>query len=322
MGVELSGNRLGQVKYAGNINGKKGNFYGVELWKGDGKHSGTYKGREYFKCINKGNGCFVNAKAILFILDVPNNYDPFIQLKNRQTAEKKKKNTKKSKQRISSKTKTSKLKSPKQQKQTKQRHSSIQPKYGGNAKQIKASISNKQKQAVLDDQNVRDASNQTMSVKEFKSISLKSCLGKGDNFDIAKRISKFYDDLFNDTDTVCLVSNSEIEPKYAISAESGYKRTESYGKEGKFVLVYRATPHLKATVIVKKQCFKSVVKGLAIDNENVYDVLDQLNALFGDGCHVVRCKKISFDIYSRFSDGYECELRLPNSGDYVLAWRR
>merc|ERR1712019_158835 len=129
------------------------------------------------------------------------------------------------------------------------------------------------------------------SVKEFKNTSLRSCLGKGDNFDIAKRICKLYDGYFNDTDTVCLVSNAEITPKYAISLEGAYKRTQKYPKEGKFVLVYRATPHCQATVVVKKQCFKSVVKGLAIDNENVYDVLDQLNSLFGDGCHVVRCKK-------------------------------
>merc|ERR1739842_206583 len=102
----------------------------------------------------------------------------------------------------------------------------------------------------------------------------------------------------------------ELSPKYAISCEHGYKRTQTYANEGKFVLVYRAMPHCQAKVIVKEKCFKSVVKGLAIDNENVHDVMDQLNSLFGDGCHVVRCEKKFFDVYSRFSDKYECFIKL------------
>ena len=33
--VELSAHRIGMVKYVGEIQGKKGIFYGVELWKGN-----------------------------------------------------------------------------------------------------------------------------------------------------------------------------------------------------------------------------------------------------------------------------------------------
>ena len=138
----------------------------------------------------------------------------------------------------------------------------------------------------------------------------------------AKRICKFYDDIFGDTDTVCLVSAVDLKPSHSLSIEGAYKRSESLKKEGKYILVFRAKPHMAATVLVPKQTFKSVVKGLSMDNEDPSDIRRQMDSLFGSGCHVVRSDRISFDIYSRFSDGYECELRLPNGGDYVLAWRR
>ena len=285
-------------------------------------------------------GVFVVPKAILYILDVPHDYDPFKHVKAKKAAQEKKrqerlakyahldnkknnknknknKNNNKSRyvsnNKQSSKPKSIKQQSIKQQSTKQQSTKSIYSKNNNDNKEEKDNNNNIIK--------YRDGSESVMSVDEFKSISLKSCLGKGDNFDLAKRICKFYDQLFNDTDTVALVSNIDLKPLYSISIEGNYKRIENYKREGKYVLVYRAKPHKNANVIVDKQCFKSVVKGLSIDNENTKDILNSLNKLFGNGCHVVRSKKISFDIYSRFSDGYECELRLPN-GDYILAWRR
>eukprot|EP00483_Globobulimina_turgida_P005467 UN05477 len=82
---------MGMVKYVGEIHGKKGVFYGVELWKGEGKHSGTYEGVEYFECYNDGMGVFVIPKAILYILDVPQEYEPFKQLRLKRAALEKKK---------------------------------------------------------------------------------------------------------------------------------------------------------------------------------------------------------------------------------------
>ena len=358
--VELSAHRMGMVKYVGEIHGKKGIFYGVELWKGDGKHSGTYQGIEYFECYNEGMGVFVVPKAILYILDVPNNYDPFKQLAAKKAAQDKKRQERAAKyNKIDNKINKNKNKNKKDKRYASNNKQSQKPKHQStksnystpktiqksksnsksNSKSsskpaVKASSSStttEQKQSgdsynnhYNHDENpmLREGSESVMSIEEFKSISLKSCLGKGDNFDIAKRICKFYDQLFNDTDTVALVSNIDLKPSYSVTMESNYKRIESYKREGKYIIVYRAKPHVNPNVIVNKQCFKSCVKGLSIDNEDTNDILAQLNKLFGNGCHVVRSKKISFDIYSRFSDGYECELRLPNGGDYILAWRR
>eukprot|EP01083_Nonionella_stella_P071919 193515_1 len=338
--VELTGHRMGMIKYVGDIHGKKGTYYGVELWKGDGKHSGTYEGIEYFECVNQGMGVFVVPKGILYILDVPKDYDPFqkLQEKKRAAQQKKKSQTSskytnnnkslklnigasnQSRHRSNNKpSKTPKTKKTNQKKQTPanplaKKQQSIRSKY----------TRQEEKDALKTDPSltVRDGSESVMSVAEFKSISLRDYIGKGDNFDIAKRICKFYDELFNDTDTVCLVANVGLKPDHSFAVEGQYKRKETFTREGKYVFVYRAKPHLDTKVMVNKQCFKSVVKGLAMDYESAVDVVTSLNALFGVGCHVVRCKKVSFDIYSRFSDGYECELRLPSGGDYVLAWRR
>ena len=335
----------------------KGIFYGVELWKGNGKHNGTYQGIEYFECINEGMGVFVVPKAILYILDVPNNYDPFKQLASKKAAQDKKRQERAAKyNKIDNKINKNKDKNrnkkdkryvsnnKQSQKPKQQSKQSTQSKSKSNSnsnsksstkpaakpssssqteqKQAEDNYNNHYKYNHDDDLMLREGSESVMSVEEFKSISLKSCLGKGDNFDIAKRICKFYDQLFNDTDTVALVSNIDLKPSYSVTMESNYKRIESYKREGKYIIVYRAKPHIDPNVIVNKQCFKSCVKGLSMDNEDTNDILSQLNKLFGNGCHVVRSKKISFDIYSRFSDGYECELRLPNGGDYILAWRR
>jgi len=307
--VELSGHRMGMVKYIGPISGKKGIFYGVELWKGDGKHNGSYKGKQYFLCINAGMGVFVSPSAIIYILDVPSNYDPFTTLKAKRQSQQNKRSD--SKQNGYSKSSgNSKSKKMKSTKNTNKRRSERKE----NEMDSEPQRPSKSKS--------RNPSETKMSVNEFKTISLKSCFGNGDNFDIAKRICKFYDDIFGDTDTVCLVSAVDLKPSHSLSVEGAYKRSECLHREGKYILVFRARPHIAATVLVSKQCFKSVVKGLSMDNESPADIGRQMDSLFGSGCHVVRSDRISFDIYSRFSDGYECELRLPNGGDYVLAWRR
>eukprot|EP01083_Nonionella_stella_P187629 689841_1 len=88
--IELSSHRCGKVKYIGEVDGKKGSFYGVELWKGDGKHSGTVNDVEYFECVNQGRGVFVTQKSILFKLDVPSGYDPFKQLAAKELMKRKK----------------------------------------------------------------------------------------------------------------------------------------------------------------------------------------------------------------------------------------
>eukprot|EP01084_Bolivina_argentea_P276009 470834_1 len=88
--IELSSHRCGMVKYLGEVQGKKGTFYGVELWKGDGKHNGTVDDVEYFQCVNDGRGVFVTQKHILYKLDIPKDYDPFKQLAAKQLAKQKK----------------------------------------------------------------------------------------------------------------------------------------------------------------------------------------------------------------------------------------
>eukprot|EP01084_Bolivina_argentea_P319636 554392_1 len=46
--VQLQDGSQGIVKYIGNIIGKKGTFYGIDITKGDAKNDGTYKNIKYF----------------------------------------------------------------------------------------------------------------------------------------------------------------------------------------------------------------------------------------------------------------------------------
>ena len=66
--VELTKDRIGILRYKGELYGKVGIFYGIELTKGKGKHSGLFKGKRYFRC-EKGKGVFVDKKQILYKLE-------------------------------------------------------------------------------------------------------------------------------------------------------------------------------------------------------------------------------------------------------------
>ena len=66
--VELTKDRIGIIRYKGPLDGKKGTFYGIELTKGQGKHSGIFKGKRYFICP-KHKGIFIDNRSILYLLE-------------------------------------------------------------------------------------------------------------------------------------------------------------------------------------------------------------------------------------------------------------
>ena len=74
-------------------------------------------------------------------------------------------------------------------------------------------------------------SKKTMSVQEFKDVPLRQLFEDDDalkdNYDIAKKICKFYDGQFGDTDTVCMV------------AERGKQPAMSYWVKGEYVRKHR-----------------------------------------------------------------------------------
>eukprot|EP01084_Bolivina_argentea_P302123 521444_1 len=356
----MTAKRLGKVKYIGELDGKKGRFYGVELWKGEGKNSGSHNGIAYFKCVNPDMAKRAaqqkqqktpqrKQKAKKKVKKPNKTARNSSKISNKPKAKKTARNSrtisnKPKAKKISNnpKPKTNKSKQTKQKKQTKPskttpskaKKSSIKGRRGSGKRpslkyqqnKLVTMIEREEKLQIIEADvaalPTREPSGSIMSVRKFKSIPLDSYMTKGDNFDIAKRICKAYDDKFNDTDTVCLVSNTGLRPLYSLCVEGEYKRVAIFDREEKYVLVYRAKAHIGARVTVTKQCFKSVVQGLSIGYENTRDVVNNMNILFGEGCHVVRAKKQSFDIYSRFSDGYECEVRFPESSECVLAWRR
>eukprot|EP01084_Bolivina_argentea_P105530 188972_1 len=52
---------FGFVKFIGNVTGKAGIYFGVELVEPQGKNNGTLKDRQYFKC-NDNCGVFIKSK--------------------------------------------------------------------------------------------------------------------------------------------------------------------------------------------------------------------------------------------------------------------
>nr|XP_009859104.1 tubulin-folding cofactor E-like [Ciona intestinalis] len=55
----------GTVKYKGHVNGESGEWIGIQLDYPIGKHNGTLRGRQYFKCPNN-TGLFTHASNVRF----------------------------------------------------------------------------------------------------------------------------------------------------------------------------------------------------------------------------------------------------------------
>ena len=176
------------------------------------------------------------------------------------------------------------------------------------------------------DDNNQKQKNVKMTTEEFMNVSLKDLFDENDdNFDIAKKICLFYDEQFGNQDTVCMVS--EIGKKPAMSywvGEDFIRRHDDICK--KRIVVYRACKHIAAKKPIASQDeFEEFVKKTVSENENasantIGDILDEK---FGEGCHFCRSdiENPQFSVYSRYSDGYNAQFRLP-SGAYVVAWRR
>eukprot|EP01084_Bolivina_argentea_P102114 182982_1 len=90
--------REGTIKFKGEIEGKRGSFYGVEVTRGTGKHSGLYKHVKYFECT-EGQGIFVEDKHILSKMETyeeeEEEYDYYETPKKTKKSKKDKKQNKK-----------------------------------------------------------------------------------------------------------------------------------------------------------------------------------------------------------------------------------
>ena len=64
--VQLNDDAIGICKFIGEIKGKKGVFYGVDIKKGEGKNNGTIKNKRYFRTKNnKETGRFTQISKII-----------------------------------------------------------------------------------------------------------------------------------------------------------------------------------------------------------------------------------------------------------------
>jgi len=172
-------------------------------------------------------------------------------------------------------------------------------------------------------------SKKTLSVKEFNEVPIGKIFANDsslkDNYDIARKICKFYDGQFGDTDTVCMVAESGKQPAISYWVKGDYVRKHK-NIQGKHILVYRACKHRPAKEpIVSGAEFEEYVKKISIKHEkdSVHTICDLIDKKFGMGCHYARSTiaRANYDIYSRFSDKYDAGFKLK-SGAYIIAWRR
>lgn len=64
--VQLNDDAVGIIKFIGEVKGKKGVFYGVDVKKGGGKNNGTIKNKRYFRTKNnRESGRFTQLSKII-----------------------------------------------------------------------------------------------------------------------------------------------------------------------------------------------------------------------------------------------------------------
>jgi len=63
--VTLTKHRVGRVCYIGELQGKNGGWFGIDLFLGTGKHDGIVADKRYFQGRTPKSGCFVRGKNIL-----------------------------------------------------------------------------------------------------------------------------------------------------------------------------------------------------------------------------------------------------------------
>lgn len=167
------------------------------------------------------------------------------------------------------------------------------------------------------------------SEAQFKKLKISNLVDKKkNNYEIAKAICAFYDDLYSDTDTVCIITDTELaHPAVGAWAKGDFQRMEK-NMNGKYLFIYRASKHEKQSVFKtakpKPDKFKSKVEEYsnAFYNKKIEITAEALDKDFHGGCHIVRCSHNKFDVFCRFNDGFQVECKLPNKDIYIVAWRR
>merc|ERR1719447_2295997 len=98
--VLLKNGRVGQVRWAGKLPGKKGFWLGLQLMNATGKHDGTYKKKHLFRC-KKNTGTFVRENRVIDTCPLDENWrkltgetiPDFVEHKADTTSPKKRKRT-------------------------------------------------------------------------------------------------------------------------------------------------------------------------------------------------------------------------------------
>eukprot|EP00483_Globobulimina_turgida_P000641 UN00641 len=167
------------------------------------------------------------------------------------------------------------------------------------------------------------------SEDQFKKLKISHLIDKKKkNYDIAKKICEFYDDLYNDTDTVCIITDTQLaHPAVGAWAKGNFQRMEK-NMNGKYLFIYRASQHEKQShfksKIVKPDKFENACRQYAdaFYDKKIEVTAEALDKDFNGGVHVVRCSQNQFDVFCRFNDKFQCEFKLPKKEIYVVAWRR
>nr|CAC12666.2 nuclear fusion protein [Kluyveromyces lactis] len=71
--IEVPNIGRGQIRYIGSVETKKGTFVGINLFAGNGKNDGTFRGRRYFETSFPQSGLFIQWEKIANLIPIPSN---------------------------------------------------------------------------------------------------------------------------------------------------------------------------------------------------------------------------------------------------------
>ena len=142
---------------------------------------------------------------------------------------------------------------------------------------------------------------------------------------IARKIGRYFEKMFADKNTVVIVSRKGIIPQISDCHLSVKKFDRTFENiNGKYIRIYRTIGHRKLNGKYQRNeipSFQQIVFQLSMEYDDVNKIAEELNAIYGSGCHVVKANDYaySYNLYCNFNDGLIA--RAVSDSSFVIAWR-
>eukprot|EP01084_Bolivina_argentea_P104248 186674_1 len=150
---------------------------------------------------------------------------------------------------------------------------------------------------------------------------------------IGKKVAEYFNKIFNDNNTVVIVSEKNKLPEisnnhFSVQNFKQYLHDHEGDLCGLDIMIYRTIGHQSLNKKYKENTkgysFQEIVLGLSGAYDNPNKIANELTKIYGYGCHVTRATyyAYSYNVYCRFNKGLIARAEFESNSAFVVAWRR